>query len=163
MTVTRILIALIFTSLPCLAAPTEQSSVYNDGCQITGHFRDVNQTSFHIHVEDALFSAPTAKDVKVWWGVTQGTPNRMTTLVDFRIGSVPVKIPYRAYADLGNPLIPNGISLTKIQDETILSLRGGEGSAAYVARFVVSNGKLIRREVLQDGNPEAKPSIVTFD
>ncbi|MEI8342137.1 MAG: hypothetical protein WCH43_11480 [Verrucomicrobiota bacterium] len=158
----RIIIAFILATVPCLASSSEQS-VICDSCQLAGHFRNIDQTSFAIKIEDAIFASADAGDVKSWRGVTQGPPNRFTKMVDVRIGGVAVKIPLRAYSDLGNPLIPSSIALTRNQDEIFLNLSGGEGSAAYTARFVILNGKLVRREVSSPATPDAKPDVMTFD
>jgi hypothetical protein len=153
---------MILAAASCGAAPVEQPVVC-DGCQLAGHLRDADQTSFTVKAGDALFSAPTVQEVKSWQGVAQGTPNRMLIQLDLRIGGVAVKIPYKAYADLGNPLIPDGVSLTQGQGEIHLNIRGGEGSAAYIARFIVIQGKLVRREVVPAGTPDAGPDVVTFN
>jgi len=157
-----IVFMMILAALPCAAAPVEQLAIY-DGCQLNGHLRDLDQTSVAIKVRDAQYTVSKVNEIKSWWGVAQGTPNRMTSLVDLRIGGVLVKIPFEAYADLGNPLIPSGITLTQSQDEIRLNICGGEGSAAYIARFVVIKGKLTRREVVLTEPSDAKVDVMTFD
>ena len=158
----RMLIIWLLVSLTCAAAPVEQP-LPMDECQLAGHFPDPDRTRFVVKVGVSLFSAPTVMEIISWWGVAQGNPSRMTCLVDLRIGGVPVKIPYKAYADLGNPQIPTGVTLSEGEGEVHLNIRGGEGGTAYLARLVVSNGKLIRREVVLTEKPDAKPDVMTFN
>lgn len=157
-----LLFLLILAAMPCVAAPAEQSVTY-DQCQISGHLRDTDRTGFTIKVEDALYTFSQLKEVKSWKGVTEGNPYRMTIQVDLRISSVPVKIPVKAYVDLGNPLIPSGITLTQSGGEIHLNIRGGDGPAAYIARFIVINNKLVRREIVPAGNPDSEPEIMAFN
>ena len=158
----RILLVFLLTAVSCLEAQTGVNLPFNS-CLLTGRFRDINRTTFSIKIEDAIYSAPTVESVKTWWGTAQGTPGRVTCLVDFRVGSVPVKIPYKAYADLGNPLIPGGITVTRTEGEIRLNISGGEGGAAYTATYVVVNGVLARREIVPTGNPGAQPVVSVFN
>jgi hypothetical protein len=159
----RFPIVLLLLTLPITAMTAEKTALC-DGCEIVGHLRDGNMTSFTIDVKDAMFSAAQEGTVKNWMGsAPDTTPNRVTTLVDLRIGGVRVPIPYQAYMDLGNPGIPYGVSLSQDENGIYLFIRGGDGPYAYVAKFVVINGKLARREVLPTNSPDAAPKVTNFD
>ena len=155
--------AILLLILPFSAIGGEKR-VLCDSCVLNGHLRDTNMTSFVIKVEDALYSPPLFKDVVAWQGSTPGTPpNRATCMVTLRIGGIAVFIPYSAYADLGNPDIPNGVSLTQGENALNLYIRGGEDANAYIAKFVVVNGKLTKRELVPANSTDSAPQVMTFN
>ena len=159
----RLLTMLLLLALPFSAITAEKTVIY-DGCELVGHLPDADRTSFTIKVQDALYSVALSDVVKTWLGTAPDTtPARATTQVILRIGGVPVFFPYKAYADLGNPALLNGITLARTPEGINLYIRGGENGAAYTAKFVVLNGKLARREVVLANFPDSPPQIATFD
>jgi hypothetical protein len=158
----RHLLAALLFAAPCLAAPLEQVVDY-DSSEITGHLRDTDQTSFTVRIHDAPFTTKLAAGIKSWWGVDGGTPRRVTVELAFRIGRAEVTIPRHAYSDLGDPIIPNGISVMQRRKDIYLYLRGGDAAGSYTAKFFIRDGKLTRREVVPGEFPQSKPVVMTFD
>jgi hypothetical protein len=158
----RYLIVLLFFVLQCPAASVEQVVDY-DGCEISGHLRDAAATSFTIRIHDAPLTAKLGAGIKSWWGVDGGIPRRVTSDLALRIGHTEVTIPRRAYADLGNPNLPNSISLMQLHKDIYLYIHGGDAAGSYIAKFFVHDGRLTRREVVPGEFPDLKPQVMTFD
>jgi hypothetical protein len=157
----HILGVLLFTA-SCLAATVEQVVDY-DGAEVTGHLRDARKSSFAIRIHDAPYSTKLAAGIRSWWGVDGGIPNRVTTELAIRIGRAEVTIPRHAYSDLGDPIIPYGVSLMQDRKYTYVYLRGGDGAGSYIAKFFIRAGRLTRREVVPGEFPQSKPGVMTFD
>jgi hypothetical protein len=157
----RLLIPALLFALPCLAASVEQVVDY-DRCEITGNLRDAARTSFVVRLHDSPLTPKLAEGIKKWWGVDGGAPRRVTAELTLRIGSSQVSIPRSAYSDLGDPIIPNGVYLMQQRRDIYLYLRGGDAAGSYLAKFLVRDGRLTRREVVRGEFPNSKPAVTTF-
>ncbi|NOS72509.1 MAG: hypothetical protein HOP33_21630 [Verrucomicrobia bacterium] len=134
-----------------------------DACELTGRLRDTAQTSFVVRIQSSPFATNTTVAISRWWGRDGSNPERVTARLSLCVGGREVGIPLRAFADLGEPNIPDGISLTQQADDLLLYVRGGDAGGSYIAKFTVHGGKLTRREVVPGEFPEFKPQIMRFD
>jgi hypothetical protein len=56
-----------------------------------------------------------------------------------------------------------GFYLMQVQSDVYVYVKGGDGDASYVAKFLVRGGKLVRRETIHAEAPDSKPAVLSFE
>ena len=153
---------LLLVATNAFSAP-EQVVDY-EGCELRGHLRDAARTGFVLRLRDAPYSAAAqaARGPTHWWGTDSGRPRRVTAELSLVLGGRPVVVAHRAYADLGDPIIPGGVSLSQSGRDLLLHLDGGDAAGSFRAKFVFRGGRLLRREVVRGESSDDKPQVLRF-
>src|SRR5215469_6593212 len=103
-------LTILFVTLLGVACKAEDRPHYG-GCELVGRLRDAAQTSFAFRIQSSPNTTKHAVTVHKWWGRDGGIPDRFIAGLSFTLGIRQVIIPSRAFADLGDPNIPEGISV----------------------------------------------------
>lgn len=92
---------------------------------------------------------PRAAIERVQYGfAADGSDTRcVLTHVSLRFDETSVHFPKSSFEDLADVSSPGSLGIEYDGDNLTLSLHGGDGAAAYTARFLIRDGRLLAREI----------------
>jgi hypothetical protein len=133
-----------------------------DSMELSGSLRNQHQARFSLRITEAPFVANEASVKADYWGTDDGAPTTVVGELELQIGKNSIRIFKKAYADLGNPIIPDGIYLMEDGNTVILNLRGGDGAGGYHSRLFFKDLRLIRRKTFAGSTLNSNPEVLHF-
>jgi hypothetical protein len=146
----KVTIGAIFAGwLACAMSQTANEAVVEyDSVRISGKLAD-GHTPFSVYLrctpspEATTAAAPTVE----YLGTDGEAPNCIVQAIAVSLNGKPVGFSAKRYADLANVALPRGVYLTMRGETVVLHVLGGDGAAAYKARYLIERQRLVGREI----------------
>jgi hypothetical protein len=103
-------------------------------------------TGFKLEIRTRAFAGSDSK-AKWYWGTDGLEPRRLLEDLNLVVGTVRVKVPEAAVADLANPSLQGGVFLVEESDRIVVHINGGDGAGSYEAVLETCDGSISARRI----------------
>ena len=109
---------------------------------------------FKLAIRTRAFAESESRE-KRYWGTDGWEPDRLILDLSLMAGTVSVKVPDSAVADLADPTLPAGVFLTEKDGRILVHIKGGDGTGSYEAVLETCEGSVSARRISYF-NPEGE-------